>query len=131
MYYSKASNTILYNPATQRAQGGTSGAAGPEALHQGEAESDIKGPWKKRILIWFFKEEANVAWYKGLGALHRRCEEHGWNERNLCTSVMTTEMADSSESELQPTSHEGTNTLHGDGHKTRSPGLPARQDSLF
>lgn len=39
VYYSKASNTILYNPATQRAQGGTSGAAGPEALHQGEAES--------------------------------------------------------------------------------------------
>lgn len=27
MYYSKASNTLLYNPATQRAQGETSGAA--------------------------------------------------------------------------------------------------------
>lgn len=49
----------------------------------------------------------------------------------IYTLVMTTETADSSESELQPTSHACTDPLHSDGHKTRCPGLPARQDSLF
>ena len=45
MYYSKASNTLLYSPATQRAQGETSGAAAPmqqaqKHRHQGPLEEE-------------------------------------------------------------------------------------------
>lgn len=45
--------------------------------------------------------------------------------------MTTTETEDSSKPELQPNSYTLTDPLHNDGHKTRCPGLLARQDSLF
>lgn len=60
MNYSKTSNTLFHNPATQRAQGEPSGAAVPlQQTQQLGAEGwerlrvEIKASWKKRILMWF------------------------------------------------------------------------------